>query len=598
MALSLQDVPYQGLDYKAWQGDVKKLPLEEEWLTTFLGFPEKTFKMANPAEYNTKVSRILEKSMMYYPENGSLWTPAGHYHAGWFVAPSVKEILEYVEMIKTRGLGPPGRLEVEIVEHQDISSLIKEGPSFGVYQVASQFNALEIPHPGVKPSQGISAYPLDKSQGFVAACTTVPGTLVRNYWLPHKYGGSFSALDPLGLTDVNGYLIWGTDPSSTLNLLAAGDLNDILIPAMIYTQVMGVCTGSDDPQNLEGFKASKLVHQIFSSSAPFNTYGNGGSEQLQLEIIEKILEAEYTGAIGLAIILKVQDGLLGIPFDNAVNLTLVGDGALKNPMNVISKALLKALNKFKDVPLKIKIHDSTGEHSNFLKEHVVAPLFPQIIPAIPGMGPHGNPIVEAPKDIREVIPANPFEEDELIVEGYLAGRMTNDEIYARSKNILQMRDILLNKGLDMEEVKKIKECYRYNLPIIPSRDGNYDIGRIRYPDDNNLYLRMELDDGVKFFKPRYWQIQMIRSLYHSITSYMIYDVGFGAHRVYAEMTKKIVDKTPVFKYRNDRNLTVIVYDMEIHGDPQDPCRLIDRVEPDQQMGGAYLLYDKDGKLLG
>ena len=48
--------------------------------------------------------------------------------------------------------------------------------------VASQFNLLEMPHPGVTPEDGIRAYVHDRTQGPACAMACGAGTLYRNYF--------------------------------------------------------------------------------------------------------------------------------------------------------------------------------------------------------------------------------------------------------------------------------------------------------------------------------------------------------------------------------------------------------------------------------
>lgn len=53
-----------------------------------------------------------------------------------------------------------------------------------VFQVASQFNLLEMVSPHVTPLHGITDYAFDKTQGPVCAMACGAGTLYRNYLVP------------------------------------------------------------------------------------------------------------------------------------------------------------------------------------------------------------------------------------------------------------------------------------------------------------------------------------------------------------------------------------------------------------------------------
>merc|ERR1712217_614971 len=51
-----------------------------------------------------------------------------------------------------------------------------------VFQVASQFNCLEMPNPGVTPEKGVSNYFRDRTQGPSCALACPAATVYRNYF--------------------------------------------------------------------------------------------------------------------------------------------------------------------------------------------------------------------------------------------------------------------------------------------------------------------------------------------------------------------------------------------------------------------------------
>ncbi len=53
-----------------------------------------------------------------------------------------------------------------------------------LFQVASQFNLLEMVHPGVTPEQGVTGYESDATQGPACAIAAGAGTIYRNYFIP------------------------------------------------------------------------------------------------------------------------------------------------------------------------------------------------------------------------------------------------------------------------------------------------------------------------------------------------------------------------------------------------------------------------------
>uniref|UniRef100_A0A0G4HQF2 Uncharacterized protein n=1 Tax=Chromera velia CCMP2878 TaxID=1169474 RepID=A0A0G4HQF2_9ALVE len=53
-----------------------------------------------------------------------------------------------------------------------------------VFQVASQFNCLEMVGPGVTPQHGVTGYAMDHTQGPACALSCPAGTVYRNYFVP------------------------------------------------------------------------------------------------------------------------------------------------------------------------------------------------------------------------------------------------------------------------------------------------------------------------------------------------------------------------------------------------------------------------------
>ena len=54
-----------------------------------------------------------------------------------------------------------------------------------LFQVASQFNFLEMVGPEVTPADGITRYQWDRTQGPACAIACAAGTIWRNYFVPH-----------------------------------------------------------------------------------------------------------------------------------------------------------------------------------------------------------------------------------------------------------------------------------------------------------------------------------------------------------------------------------------------------------------------------
>lgn len=78
----------------------------------------------------------------------------------------------------------PGRLKIRVMTG-DVRSLHKSPELSGaLFQVASQFNLLEMISPSVTPEQGVTRYENDRTQGPACAIAAGAATIYRNYFAP------------------------------------------------------------------------------------------------------------------------------------------------------------------------------------------------------------------------------------------------------------------------------------------------------------------------------------------------------------------------------------------------------------------------------
>ena len=82
----------------------------------------------------------------------------------------------------TRGL--PGRLRVSLTTG-DVRHMHRlPGNAGALFQVASQFNLLEMTGPEVTPENGVTIYQHDHTQGPACAIAAGAATIYRNYFVP------------------------------------------------------------------------------------------------------------------------------------------------------------------------------------------------------------------------------------------------------------------------------------------------------------------------------------------------------------------------------------------------------------------------------
>ena len=87
------------------------------------------------------------------------------------------------ERVKSAG-GLPGRLKVSVVTG-DVRQMHQSPENAGaLFQVASQFNLLEMVSPTVTPEHGVTRYQHDRTQGPACAIAAGAATIYRNYFAP------------------------------------------------------------------------------------------------------------------------------------------------------------------------------------------------------------------------------------------------------------------------------------------------------------------------------------------------------------------------------------------------------------------------------
>ena len=304
-----------------------------------------------------KTSFIQDNLVKLYNVNtGKLMTPGGVYDAGWFISPTVGEIKRISRRTK---LGTP---IIKIVQGVDVGKAHILASYFESFQGAGQFNALEMMKPSVTWLDGIFNYIYDNTQGPRTALSCAPGTFVRNYCLPQ-----FNALEKLNIQPQNGYLLWDSHPESILSKIE-NNSDNIMIPAMIYTQVAGITKSNCLGKHI----LDKRVHQIYASGVPVEAYNNKGNYDTQLEIAKTILLAEYIGTIGLSLILHDIDVKAGLTkLDRPkINLTLVGAGVFNVPLLTVIDVINEAIAHFGDKDCEIMIHGFSSFEADTLRQHI------------------------------------------------------------------------------------------------------------------------------------------------------------------------------------------------------------------------------------
>jgi hypothetical protein len=222
------------------------------------------------------------------------------------------------------------------------------------FQVASQFNTLEMVSPAVTPEHGIDRYASDATQGPACAIACGAGTIHRNYLVPldGQVGQSatrqINCLEELaaGLgVDVamrNGYALPGIAElrqiSETLSAIEPDDLDALRALLRIGLQ-------HDTEVTLDG--AGNTVTQAYCSALPV-AYSDHLAD-LWEPFARLVLDAAYEATLAAALVNRAATG------NRSVFLTLLGGGVFGNPTHWIADAIRRATQLFAAVDLDVRI---------------------------------------------------------------------------------------------------------------------------------------------------------------------------------------------------------------------------------------------------
>ena len=267
------------------------------------------------------------------------------------------------QRVKSAG-ADPGRLKVSLVTG-DARDLHRSPENSGaLFQVASQFNLLEMVGPGVTPEQGVTRYQYDYTQGPACAIAAGAATIYRNYFVP--VGGDEGQtkdrqLD--GLADLGEALskslhvpvgaLWEMCNGYALCSAAGLDAIAAHIATLRQDQVddlrgrLRIGLHSDVAVTDAEADPLPLVSQAFCSALPV-AYGSVPSARWKPFAL-LVLEAAYEATM-LAAILNKKRGATNIVF-----LTLLGGGAFGNDTAWIRAALRRAFKMMSGFALDVRI---------------------------------------------------------------------------------------------------------------------------------------------------------------------------------------------------------------------------------------------------
>jgi hypothetical protein len=267
------------------------------------------------------------------------------------------------ERVKSAG-GLPGRLKASVVTG-DVRQMHQLPENAGaLFQVASQFNLLEMTGPEVSPEDGVARYQHDRTQGPACAIAAGAATIYRNYFalVDGREGQTierqFDGLADLGVAlgealnkpveafwkMQNGYAL-----CSRAGLDAIADHLAKLQPKQVDILRGKLCIGvhRDVEVTDAGGEHRPRVSQAFCSALPVAYTRVPGSHWEPFASL--VLQAAYEATM-LAAVLNTQRGA-----SNVVLLTQLGGGAFGNDDDWIHTAIRRALEMMSGFALDVRL---------------------------------------------------------------------------------------------------------------------------------------------------------------------------------------------------------------------------------------------------
>ena len=260
--------------------------------------------------------------------------------------------------------GTSGRLKASIVIG-DVRRMHRAPEYAGaLFQVASQFNALEMTGPEVTPEHGVTRYQHDHTQGPACAIAAGAATIYRNYFVPVGGGIGQTAKRQLdGLATIgealskalgkpvdalwdmrNGYAMCDRVGLEAISAHLS-DLHPDELDALRGKLHIGV--HSDTEVTEAPGENRPLVSQAFCSALPI-AYAEVPSPHWRA-FASLVLEAAYEAAMWSAV-LNARRGA-----SNVVLLTLLGGGAFGNDLVWILDAMRRGVELVSSSDLDVRI---------------------------------------------------------------------------------------------------------------------------------------------------------------------------------------------------------------------------------------------------
>lgn len=323
--------------------------MAEDWFTRLTGFPEGDYDDA--------------RTLLRVEGDHLVSTVTGARHGvGTLSLPTVARLRADTTFPR------PRRSTVRCVTGEARSMHADPELDGALFQVASQFNLLEMTSPHVTPEDGVTRYVDDRTQGPACAVAAGAATIYRNYFAP--IGGAhgqtrerqIDALAGVGealsaalerpvaelWTMRNGYALCTRDGLRAITGFLEG-CSEADRDALRSRLAIGL---HRDVQ-VTDVAEPRLVSQAFCSALPV-AYGDGRPAEWEA-FARLVLEAAYEATL-LAAVGQESDVVL---------LTRLGGGVFGNADAWIDDAIVRAIDLVADVGLDIRLVSHGRVHESF-----------------------------------------------------------------------------------------------------------------------------------------------------------------------------------------------------------------------------------------
>jgi len=321
------------------------------WFKELTGFSENS-------PYQVRENLILDGENLISKVTGKCFS------CGSLSIPSLGELRGELQ---SRGF-PSGKISLnEIIA--DVQELHKDKENTGsLFQVASQFNLLEMVSPEVSPDSGVDGYEYDHTQGPACSIAAGAGTLFRNYFatvngqIGQSSDNQIDTLvdlgEALGNSDnslwvmKNGYALASKSGLETISKTLS-DSNESEVDELRQLLRIGLQHDTEVTISTSRHKVS----QAYCSALPiaYSQY----SAELWKPFAELVLEASYEATICAAIINSAKP-----TGNNKVFLTLLGGGAFGNDLGWIINAIERAVMRYRNYKLDVFVVSYRASNSH------------------------------------------------------------------------------------------------------------------------------------------------------------------------------------------------------------------------------------------